>query len=309
MLSKYNQLEKKFSIGNVEIGGLYGEIPSVLIGSIFYMRHKIVQDPKRGIFNEAEAETLVKNCEDLASKLGISFMLDVVGDTAEALIKYMEFLYNITDVPLLLNSTLPETRIKALEFLAKRNILNRVVYNSINAFSTEEELSVLKDIPLKAVVIQAYNLKSKKPDGPLKALYGNNEREGLLDMALDCGITKLMIDIPTLDLASVGVVSRSLKIIQEELGIPVGTAPSNASYASEWMRNRKNLTKEQFRATDAAINAYLASNGSNFLFYGPIEGYEWVFPATAVVNAMNVYGMKNEGVRPETEFHPFFKIL
>lgn len=309
MDNKYSELNKRFQVCNVQIGGQHGENPTVLIGSIFYMRHKIVEDPENGIFNKELALQLVKNCSILADKLGVKFMLDVVGDTSKALINYMEFLYENSDVPLLLNSTLPETRIEALKHLNKNNMLNRIVYNSINAFSTDDELTTLKELPIEAAVIQAYNLKSKKPDGPLKALYGNNLQKGLLEIALECNIKNLLIDIPTLDIASISTVAQSMELIRNELGIPVGSAPSNASYASEWMRNKENLSRKQFQNMDASINSYLTTKGANFLFFGPIEGYEWVFPATAVVNAVNVYGMRSQGVKPESQNHPFFKIL
>lgn len=303
--------ESIFDVGNVKVGGDYGEIPTVLIGSIFYMRHKIVKNAETGIFDEIAAADLIHSCESLAQKLGIKFMLDVVGNTSEALVNYIKFIKKVTDAPPLLNATLPETRIQALETLADLGLLENVVYNSINGFSTEEELESLSKLPIDTSIIQAYNPGSKKIDGPLKVLLGNPKRdiEGLLNKAKRCGIKKVMVDIPTLDMSSIGMVAQSGKQIKETLGIPVGTAPSNATYASQWLRNKENLSTEQFRAVDATVNSYLAGRGCNFLFYGPIEGYKWVFPACAAVNAVDVYGMRSMGIKPATEDHPFFKIL
>ncbi|NLB76588.1 MAG: tetrahydromethanopterin S-methyltransferase subunit H [Crenarchaeota archaeon] len=309
MREKYLKLNSKFKIGDVQIGGRYGEIPTVLIGSIFYMRHKIVEDSQKGIFSEIKAREIIEKSTSLANKLGVKFMLDVVGETTEALVKYMEFLYYQTNVPLLVNSTSPEVRIGVLQHLHKKDMLDRVVYNSINAFSTEEELKLLKQIPVETAVLQAYNSKSKRANGPLKVLCGNDKSKGLLDLALECNIHNVLVDVPTLDLASVGLVARSLQLVQEQFAVPVGTAPSNGTYDSQWLRNRENVSKNQFRNVDAAVNAYLASHGANFLFYGPVEGFEWVFPATAVVNAMHAYGLRSDGVKPETSEHPFFKIL
>ena len=46
----YGCFERDFTIGDVRLGGRCGEIPTVLIGSIFYMKHKIVKDAQTGSF-------------------------------------------------------------------------------------------------------------------------------------------------------------------------------------------------------------------------------------------------------------------
>ncbi len=46
---------KTFEVGNVRVGGSHSQIPTVLIGSIFYMRHKIVKDEMSGDFDENRA--------------------------------------------------------------------------------------------------------------------------------------------------------------------------------------------------------------------------------------------------------------
>ena len=84
-------LKRIFTIGNVRIGGDYGEIPTVLIGSIFYMNHRIVKDPQTGSFDEEKAGALIKTCNALSEQLGVKYMLDVIGNTPEALIRYITF--------------------------------------------------------------------------------------------------------------------------------------------------------------------------------------------------------------------------
>jgi len=110
-------------------------------------------------------------------------------------------------------------------------------------------------------------------------------------------------------MSSVGLVAHSAKIVKERLGVPVGTAPANATYTSSWLKERTNISVEQFRVIDATVNAYLVANGCNFLFFGPIEGASWVFPACAFVDAVNVYGARHLGVNPATESHPMYVVL
>ena len=44
---KFGLEQKVFQIDGVSIGGQAGELPTVLVGSIFYEGHKIVDDAKK----------------------------------------------------------------------------------------------------------------------------------------------------------------------------------------------------------------------------------------------------------------------
>jgi len=49
--------EQKISqIGKVSVGGLPGQNPTVLIGSIFYAKHSIIIDEEKGDFDVGKAE-------------------------------------------------------------------------------------------------------------------------------------------------------------------------------------------------------------------------------------------------------------
>jgi len=74
-----------------KVGGLLGEAPRVLIGTIFYGKHKIVTDERTGQFDHAIAEEIIKKQEEFSDKTGNPCMIDVVGTTYEALIKISRF--------------------------------------------------------------------------------------------------------------------------------------------------------------------------------------------------------------------------
>ena len=57
---KFRVEQKRFEIGTVKIGGLPGEHPTVLIGSIFYRGQKILKNEITGDFDDAKAEELIK---------------------------------------------------------------------------------------------------------------------------------------------------------------------------------------------------------------------------------------------------------
>ncbi len=298
-----------FEIGKVKVGCHNSQLPTVLIGSIFYMRHKIVKDDQEGKFDEIAAAKLIEKASNLANSLRLSLMLDVIGATSKALIRYIKFVKKVSDVPILINSTSPETRVEAVKELAEDGLLDDIVYNSINHFSTEEEIQALASLPIEAAVVQAYNLRSKSPNSPLKALIGDKDRPGLLDAARRCNIVKIMVDIPTLDMASIGALPYSAKIITEKLQLPVGTAPANATYASAWLKDRSRSIHEDFRVIDATASAYLVANRFDFLFFGPIEGGEWILPACALVDALNAYGDRYLGQAPAVDRHPMHVVL
>ena len=306
LLKQY--FHSEFTFGGVRVGGSCGEIPTVPIGSIFYMGHRIVRDAERGEFDELAAARLVEQCDTLARQLGIRYMLDVIGNTAEALVNYVGFLKKVTNAPLLVNASLPEVRLRALIELTDRGLSDGVGYNSIGGFSTEEEVAALAALPVDTAVVQAY-AKGKKPDAALSVLLGDRRSASLLEKAYQAGIPNVLIDIPTLDLASIGTVPLAAAAIKSVIDLPCGTASSNATYGSAWLRDRQKLTREQFQAVDASVNAYLATRQCSFLFMGPLSGYAWVFPAVAFANAYHVYGMRINGIRPKTERHPMFEVM
>jgi tetrahydromethanopterin S-methyltransferase subunit H len=75
-----------FEVGGVKIGGQPGELPTVLIGSLFHEGHKIVIDRKLGIFDKRKAERLVRMQEEISEKTGVPCMHDIVAENPGALI-------------------------------------------------------------------------------------------------------------------------------------------------------------------------------------------------------------------------------
>ena len=63
---KFEKLQEIFTIHNVKVGGQPGELPTVLIGTIFYEGHKIVKNPMKGEFDRKQAEELLKKQEELS---------------------------------------------------------------------------------------------------------------------------------------------------------------------------------------------------------------------------------------------------
>lgn len=283
------------TIGGVTLGGRTGERPCVLIGSIFYDGHRIVQDASEGRFDQGKARELVEQQAELSRLTGHPVMLDVIGGTEKSLIAYLEFLADLTDVPLLVDSMSIPVRLAAIRHFAGSSLLPRLVYNSLDEHCTREELTALAAAGVKHAVLMAFSNTALKPAAKLRLL-----REKLLPAARDAGIENLLVDPGVLDIASVGWVGASLEAIKAE-GFPAGCAPSNALYS--WRRS-KGLGAPVFQAAAGSIFSYLLSKGADFLFYGPMANAPWVFPACAVADAVRAYAARLEGVRLQVAEHP-----
>src|SRR4030042_3097331 len=98
-----NAEQKVFEISGVKIGGKPEERPTVLIGSIFFRKHGIVEDERTGKFDHKRAEELINLQETFSDKTGNPCMLDVVGASSQALIKYLEFTAEKSSSPLLMD--------------------------------------------------------------------------------------------------------------------------------------------------------------------------------------------------------------
>jgi tetrahydromethanopterin S-methyltransferase subunit H len=304
---KFSAEQHVYDINGVKIGGQPGEYPTVLIGSIFYRGHKIVSDPLKGIFDEGAAKALLDQEAELSAETGNPRIIDVLGETVEALTRYVEFILKNTNSPLLLDSISPEVRIGALKQLGKDpEIAKRLIYNSIEEHYSEEEIEAIKEHGLKTAVILAFSKKALKPKARVKLLLGDEEQEGLLNAAKRAGVEQFLVDPGVLDVASNSWTTEAINIIKEELGYPGGCAPSNAVYLWKKMRSKGSPF---FEVAGASVFNYPITQGADFILYGPMMNAPWVYRAVATTDAMIAYNNKLTGVKLGTAEHPLLKIF
>src|SRR4030042_6918984 len=110
---KFNTAQKVYEVGKVKVGGQPGELPTFLIGAIFWLGQKMVQDANKGIFNAAEAERIINTMQTQSDMSGVPFGFDVVGTTEEAFGKYIDFVAKHCDAPIMLDAMSPTTRMAA----------------------------------------------------------------------------------------------------------------------------------------------------------------------------------------------------
>jgi [methyl-Co(III) glycine betaine-specific corrinoid protein]---tetrahydrofolate methyltransferase len=294
------QQQKVYQIGDVKIGGRPGENPTVLIGSMFFRGHKIVSDSDKGIFDKQKAKALLDREADLSAQTGNPRIIDVIADTGEAMINYIEFIADHYSSPMLVDSALPKARMEAIRHFAKTEVAPRLIYNSLDNHYAEEELACIKDSGIKSAVVLAFSTKAVRHGDRVKLL-----EKDLLGAAQRAGLENLLIDVSVMDIPSVGWATQAIWQIKNALGYPSGCAPSNALYMWTKLRERGS---PPFEATASVVFGTTVSWGADFVLYGPTRNAPWFYPACAAIDSMLAYGAQTSGIRVGKE-HPLYKIF
>lgn len=316
---KFDKKQEVFEVGGVKFGGQPGEYPTVLIGTMFYNRHKIVTDEDKGIFDREAANKLWQNLVNMGEVTGNPYVNQIVGETPEAIKKYIDWFVELDDkTPFLIDSSAGEVRAAAAEYVTEIGVADRAIYNSINASVHADEIEAIRDSDIDASIVLAFNATDPSVKGKLEILEtgGTGQDKGMLEIAKECGITKPLIDVAATPLgAGSGASMRAVIAIKGHLGLPVGGGYHNMASAWDWMKAYKKQfeTKEEKQAiympADIGTNLVPQVLGSNFQLFGPIENTDKIFPATAMVDIMLAETAKELGLEVKDPNHPINKLV
>jgi tetrahydromethanopterin S-methyltransferase subunit H len=296
---EFNIEQKVFDIGGVKVGGIPGARPTVLIGTIFYQKHDIMTDERRGEFDRHRAEDLVKTQEEFSDRTGNPCMLDVVGATPEAMITAIEFAAETSSCPLLIDGVSLQIRMEALRYVDEVGLSDRAVYNCLTPEYKPYELEALEQSDVSSAVFLAYQIRDFTSRGRLRTI-----RE-TIPQILEAGIEKLMVDTFVLDIPSLGSASKAVYDVKNQLGYPTGCGAHNA--IGTWTGLKTKMGDQAKNPCTAVASALPVAVGGDFVFYGPIEGANYIFPAVALINAAYSQLSIEKGIRPDRS-HPRFKI-
>jgi tetrahydromethanopterin S-methyltransferase subunit H len=247
------------------------------------------------------AKDLLDQEAELSLKYGNPRFIDVIGETTEALVNYIEFVVEQTSSPILVDSPSQRVRIEVVRHFAHSEVMPRLIYNAIAEDHTDEELDCLRECGVKSAIILAFSTKAMKPKAKLKLL-----QEDLLSAAESAGIENIIIDAGVLDVPSVSWASATIREIKGNLGYPAGCAPANAIYTWDKV---KALGTATFQAAASVVLAATQSQGADFIMYGSIKNASWVYPTVATMDALVAYGNRLNDVQPATREHPLYKIF
>ncbi len=302
MSFKFNTEQKVYTIGKAKVGGQPGELPTFIIGSIFWLGQKMVTDANKGIFDAKVAEQIINTMQTQSDITGVYYGFDVVGTTEEAFGKYIDFVAKHCDAPIMLDAMSPKTRMTAATMAKKMGLSDRCFYNSVYKGVTDAELANLKDSGIKMSIVLADDPKDNTLEGKMKVI------QEALALADKGGITKPLIDTAIPAFApDMGTAVRTIPIMKEKYGHPVGLGSGNVVTTMGWVK--ANVAKEFRPGCRTATNAIMQTAGANWLMIGPAEQAEWVFPAVAVTDSYVASAAGDLGTRPLEETHPIYKMF
>jgi tetrahydromethanopterin S-methyltransferase subunit H len=308
-LYTFETKQEIYQIGKFKLGGQLGELPTLLVGNIFYRGMPEVSNHKKGHFDRKVALKWLRLAETYSEKSGVPHFLDIMAMYPEAIEQYIHFISDHTVTPFLIDGANPETRIAALKMVRQLGLEERVIFNGITPKTSDDELLALRHSRVNSAVLMAYNELDYSPNGRIGILKGSAEQTGLLEMAQKAGIEKMLVDTIVFDVPSISYAAEAIKLVKKELGLPAGCSPANATYA--WKQTLKeSVLKGGFAASNASAHTITQCYGADFLIYGPIKQVKNMIPACAVNDAIIAYyAMKHSGTKPRVKSHPLYQIF
>jgi tetrahydromethanopterin S-methyltransferase subunit H len=275
---QFSTEQKVFDIGTIKIGGQPGERPPLLIASMFHNKDRIIQD-RKGNFDREKAKELIKKQEELSASTGIPSMVALVANSAEEAQIYIDFYLETTDMPFGIDMWVAEKRAKATEYIAKLGVQDKFLYNSITPWDKDikGQVSKLKHLGIKHVVVQAFDDKDQSPAGRLKSL------ESLLSQGAG-DFDTVIVDTSVMNLPATSFSLIANKLIKEKTGLPCGGAYSNGTHM--WKESKDLWGIDGFRAMDAVAQGMSSVLWSDYNFYGPVVTAPRIFPAVATAHML-----------------------
>jgi len=306
-LFRFASEQKIFSIGDVRIGGQPGELPTALIGNIFYKGMPEVVDHKKGEFDRKAVQKWISVADELSEKTGVPHFLDVMAMFPQAMKKYISFVCEQTDTVFLIDGATSETCMVGLETVKELGLEKKTIFNAISPQTSKNEIEAIRESNVTTAVLLAQNEMDYSPKGRVSVLKGFNGYKGLLETAREAGVDKILVDTIVFDVPSIAYAAEAIKLVKDELGYPSGCSPANATY--DWKQSQNKALRKSFAAYNASAHTIAQLSGANFLIYGPLKQAKNVIPACAMNDAIIAYASKRFGIKPLTSNHPLYKIF
>lgn len=308
---RFDKEQVVIDVAGVKVGGQPGEYPTVLAGTIFYGGHNIISDEKAGVFDKDAAEERIKTMEEMQDVTGNPCIVQTFGATPEAIVKYLEFVGEITEAPFMIDSTSAEAKVAGAKYADEAGLAERAIYNSINMSSEADELAAVAETDISASIVLGFNPMEAGVEGKINIWEngGSVLDKGLLEMSEECGITKPFMDVAITPLGQgAGPATRTSYAVKSKWGLPVGSGIHNVPSAWDWLRGYKKDHKEAWPVCDIGSNLVQQMVGGDFVLFGPIENAKLAFPACAMADIFIAEAAKDIGTEPVEE-HPINKLI
>ena len=290
-----------YEISGIKIGGLPGLNPTVLISSIFYNKDKLVIDANTGEFDKKKTEELLSSLVDISEKTGNPTMLDVVASSSDAIVRYLEYLVDASEFPLVIDgSDIPEVNTAGMNYAKDSGFIDRVILNSITPDTKPDFLDEVKESGLENVILLTFNTASLT-----SASKRVEVADDLINKVRDIGISNIMIDTGVLDLPSLGIACKAQHLLKSKYGFPVGNGAHNAY--STWNGIKSKFEQSARRPAMVGTSLMPVALGADFVLIGPARNAHIIYPSIAMVDVA-LSGMYIEERKRPDRPHPRYLI-
>jgi tetrahydromethanopterin S-methyltransferase subunit H len=291
--------QKTYEISGVSIGGDPGLAPTVMVGSMFYNGHAVVENPAEGVFDRVQAEGQLRKAEEMSEVTGLPTIVDLVAENAVAAGRYLDFMADTTEMPIFLDVVSEGEMVKSIQYAHDHGMLDKVIVNSLNPHTGEEVYQKIKEAECKSAVLllhsTRYMLSSNKD--PLL--------DELIPKATDAGVENILVDTVVLDIPTLGLATKAIHHIKDVYGYPCGCGAHNA--IASWKRLREKYSSSAVTTVIGVTSALPVAAGADFVFYGPIRNADAVYPSVAMIDAAYSQQVMERRIRLERS-HPRYRI-
>lgn len=299
MMFDYQVNQKTYEISGIKIGGIPGLSPTVMVGSMFYNGHTVVESAANGIFNKTEAESQLRKAEEISDMTGLPTMVDLIAENSQAAATYLDFMVDATDLPILLDIVSESAQIESLDYAYEQGMMKRIIFNSLNPHSKEDIYKKLKEVQCKNAILLLHSTRyilSSNKDALLQEM---------IPKAQESGISNILIDTVVIDIPTLGLAAKAIDHIKNKYGYPCGCGAHNA--LSSWKRLHEKYCTKAVTTVLGVINALPIAVGADFVFYGPIRNAESIYPSIAMIDAAYSQQLLEKRIRVDKN-HPRYKI-
>ncbi|MDP2916735.1 MAG: tetrahydromethanopterin S-methyltransferase subunit H [Dehalococcoidia bacterium] len=299
---RYAKEQKVCNIAGIKVGGQPGQNPPLLIGNMFQKGDTLIESRQQRRFKRQEATERIREMERLSQETGVPGMVGMVANSLDEIKTYIDFFVGVTDMPFAIDIWAVKTRLAAVRYVAEQKLQERLLYNSITPWDEdiEGQIAELKQLGIKHVVVQVFDMEDKGPSGRVKCL------RKMLPMVEKGNFKSILVDTAVMNLPFTAFSLAANRLIKQEFGLPVGCAPSNGTYM--WRKAAGDASRSNFPAVDAAIEA-ITGMGSDFIFYGPMTGTTRVFSAVAAATSLLASLAYTEGLPLPAGTHPLNRLF
>lgn len=282
MMFVFKKPQQTFDFGGIRIGGSPGENPTVLVGGLFFKGQPIVENTKEGLFDKQTALQWITLGNSLTQKTGHPLILQAYARTPTAMEMHVSWLAENIDGPFMFESANMQARLRGIELCDELGLADRLIYNSINLSTTEDEMEKLKSSSIKMAVVLGWSPRATSLPERMKII------QEMIAKTSELGVDRILVDPATMPVgAGFGLDYRTLLAIKSELGLPTSISPHNAP--SAWSFLKQPGFDDESTYMSSLVASVIAAQlfAADCVMYGSMIRTKEVFTAVSLMaNAM-----------------------